>query len=127
MTITATSSPQLVTTIPSSSVISAVNANEDDASTAVEVIAAPGAGKAIYLLEAILTCADDDAFPVLQDEDANLLFGPFYAKAAGPLFVHKKWEQPRILKIATNKALQIKAAAGGNVSIYIEYAVGPAS
>lgn len=126
MVITATSAPQLVASIPLDSVISAVNANEDDASTAVEVIAAPGAGKAIYLLEAILTCADDDAFPVLQDEDDNLLFGPFYAKAAGPLFVHKKWEQPRILKLATNKALEIKAAAGGDISMYIEYAIGSA-
>ena len=126
MTITATSAPQLVTSLPLDSVMSAVNANEDDASTAVEVIAAPGTGKAIYLLEAILTCADDDAFPVLQDEDDNLLFGPFYAKAAGPLFVHKRWGQPRILKLVTNKALEIKAAAAGDVSMYIEYAVGTA-
>lgn len=124
MAITATSAPTLVFSLPTDAVLLAVNANEDDASTAVEVIAAPGTGKAIYLLEAILTCADDDANPVLQDEDDNLLFGPFYAKAAGPIVVHKKWDQPRILKLVTNKALEIKAAAGGDVSIYLEYAIG---
>ncbi len=117
----------LVPSLPSDSVISALTAYEADASTAVEVIAAPGAGKAIFLLEAIITCNDDDAAPLLQDEDDNYLFGPFYAMAAGPLFIHKRWEQPRILKVVTNKALEIKAGGAGSISLYIEYAVGSAS
>ena len=127
MALDASSTPTLVDRLPLDAVFSSLNANEADASTAVECVSAPGSGKAIYLLEAVITCNDDDAAPVLQDEDDNLLFGPFYAMAAGPIVVHKKWEEPRILKLVTNKALEIKAAAAGSISIYIEYAVGTAS
>jgi len=127
MALDASGTPQLVSSLPVSAVISAISGYEANASTAVEVVAAPGARKAIYLLEAILTCNDDDAAPVLQDEDDNYLFGPFYAMAAGPLFIHKKWEQPRILKLVTNKALEIKAGGAGSISLYLEYAIGPAS
>lgn len=127
MALDAISTPELVHALPVDAVHKAINGNEADASTAIAIVAAPGVGKAIYLLEALITCDDDDADPVLQDEDDNLLFGPFYAKAAGPIVVHKKWEQPRILKLVTNKALELKAAAGGSISIYLEYATGSAS
>lgn len=126
MPLDAISTPALVSVLPVDAVHGAINGNESDASTAIAIVAAPGAGKAIYLLEVLITCDDDDADPVLQDEDNNLLFGPFYAKAAGPIVVHKKWEEPRILKVATNKALELKATAGGEISIYLEYAIGSA-
>lgn len=126
MPLDAISTPALVSSLPVDAVHAAINGNESDASTAIAIIAAPGAGKAIYILEALITCDDDDADPVLQDEDDNLLFGPFYAKAAGPIVVHKKWEEPRILKVVTNKAVELKAAAGGEISIYLEYAIGSA-
>jgi hypothetical protein len=127
MAIDASGTPTLVTCLPTDAVISAISGYEADASTAVAVIAAPGAGKALYLLEAIITSNDDDAAPVLQDEDDNYLFGPFYAMAAGPIVVHKKWEQPRILKLVTNKALEIKAGGAGSISLYLEYATGSAT
>ena len=127
MPLDAISTPTLVHSLPTDAVFGAINGNEADASTAIAIVAAPGTGKAIYLLETIITCNDDDAAPVLQDEDDNLLFGPFYAMAAGPIVVQKKWEQPRILKLVTNKALELKAANAGSISIYLEYAVGSAS
>ena len=124
MGLDASSTPQLVQSLPVDAVIAVINGREADASTAVEFIAAPGVGKAIFLLELLLTCDDDDAAPHIQDEDDNVLIGPFYAKAAGPIVVHKKWER-RILKVASNKAVELKAAAGGNVGIWLEYAIGP--
>lgn len=126
MALDAISTPAVVSALPVDAVHGVINGNEADASTAIEIITAPGAGKAIYFLEALITCDDDDADPVIQDEDDNLLFGPFYAKAAGPTVVHKKWKEPRILKVATNKAVELKAAAGGSISIYLEYAIGTA-
>lgn len=124
MALDAIYAPALVAALPTDAVIKALNGSEADGSTAIEIVAAPGEGKAIYLLEAIITCDDDDCDPSLQDEDDNALFGPFLAKAAGPIVVSKKWEQPRILKLASDKALEVKAAAAGTFSIYLEYAIG---
>ncbi len=126
MALDAISTPTLVDRLPLDAVFKTVNSNEADASTAIEFIAAPGTGKAIYFLEVLITCDDDDADPVIQDEDDNLLFGPFYAKAAGPIVVHKEWKEPRILKVVTNKAVELKAAAAGDISLYLEYATGTA-
>jgi hypothetical protein len=126
MALDAITTPTLVDRLPLDTVYKSVNGNEADASTAIAIVAAPGAGKAIYLLSVLITCDDDDADPVLQDEDDNLIFGPFYAKAAGPIVVSKDFAAPRIPKVITNKALELKAAAGGDISIWLEYGVGTA-
>ena len=127
MGLDAISTPTLVNTLPVDAVPAVLNGREADASTAIEIVSTPGTGKAIFLLELFLICDDDDAAPHLQDEDDNVLFGPFYAKAAGPIVVHKIWKEPHILRLALNKALELKAAAAGNVFIYLVYAIGSAS
>lgn len=103
----------------------AINGNEADAQTAIEIKAAPGAGKALFITSVLITCDDDDADPVLQDEDDNLLFGPFYAKVAGPIVVNKDFKRP--IKLVTNKALEVKAAAAGTFSIWVEGATADVS
>ena len=91
-----------------------------DASTADEVKAAPGTGKSILIDHVILTSNDADAFPWLQDEDDTIVFGRFFTQltSGGPLVINKKFPNP--IKLITNKALELAAAAAGNVSIYVE-------
>ena len=124
MGLDAISTPQLVHALPVDAVPAAINGREADASTAIEIIAAPGVGLAIFLLDLFMTCDDDDAAPHIQDEDDNILFGPVYAKAAGPIVVHKEWKEPHIGKVASNKAVELKAVAAGNISIWLVYAIG---
>lgn len=95
-----------------------INGNEADASTAIEIKAAPGAGKALYIDSIVLICDDDDAAPQLQDEDDNIIFGPCYGKAAGPIVVIVPFR--RSLVMTANKALELKAAAAGNIFIHIQ-------
>jgi len=119
MALDAISTPTIVDEIPfKGRTIWSLNGNEADASTAIEIKAAPGAGKSLYITSVLITCDDDDADPVLQDEDDNLLFGPFYAKAAGPIVVAKEFSKP--IKLVTNKALELKAAAAGSISVWVE-------
>lgn len=119
MALDAISTPVIVEEIPFSGRTRwSINGNEADASTAIEIKTAPGAGKSLYITAALITCDDDDAAPVLQDEDDNLLFGPFYAKAAGPIVVSKEFSRP--IKLVTNKALELKAANAGNISVWVE-------
>ena len=119
MPLDAISTPTIVDEIPfKGRVLWAINGNEADASTAIAIKAAPGAGKSLYITAVLITCDDDDADPVLQDEDDNLLFGPFYAKAAGPIVVPKEFSKP--IKLVSNKALELKAAAGGSISVWVE-------
>ena len=119
MGLDAISTPKTVDEIPfKGRTYWAINGNEADASTAIEVKTAPGAGKTLFITSVLITCDDDDADPVLQDEDDNLLFGPFYAKVAGPIVVNKDFKRP--IQLVTNKALEVKAAAGGTFSIWIE-------
>ena len=95
----------------------AVTGADTDASTAIDIVAAPGAGKSLYITEVIITSNDADANPQLQDGDATLLFGPFYPSTSG-IVVHKRFPNP--LKVTANKSIALKAAAGGNVSVYVE-------
>lgn len=125
MALDAISTPTIVEEIPyGSRTFWAINGNEADASTAIEIKAAPGAGKALFITSVLITCDDDDAAPVLQDEDDNLLFGPFYAKAAGPIVIAKEFSKP--IRLVTNKALELKAAAAGSISIWVEGATASA-
>ncbi len=97
-----------------------ITGHEADASTAIEIQAAPGAGKSLYLLHVIITSTDADAQPQLQDEDDNVLFGRFFTSIGGVVIVR---DFTRPLKLRTNKALELKAAAAGNVSVYVEGAI----
>lgn len=121
MALDAISTPLLVSALPVDAVIEVINGYDTDASTAIEIKAAPGVGKAIFLLKVILGSDDADAHPHLQDEDDNVLFGPLFSTVEGGN-LKNKFEQP--LKMVSNKALEIKAAAAGNVFVYCKYAIG---
>lgn len=109
--------------IPREATFWCVNGVEADAATAKIIKDAPGSGKALYILSMLLTCDDDDATPSLLD-DASTVLGPFYAKAAGPLVIDKKFERP--IELTANKPLKLKAAAAGNISVLIEgYTANP--
>ena len=96
----------------------AVNGYSTDVSTAAEVKAAPGAGKSLYITAVVITCNDADSFPWLQDGDAVVVFGRFFTTATDSLGLVKEFKKP--IKLTANKALQLKAAAAGNVSIWVE-------
>ena len=94
-----------------------INGNEADASTAIEIKAAPGAGKSHYLTEIVLGSDDADAHPHLQDEDGNVLFGPLLSTTGG---MHLVAVLKHPLKMVSNKALQIKGAADGNIFVFVQ-------
>jgi hypothetical protein len=94
-----------------------VNGQDTDIQTAIEIKAAPGAGKSLYLTEIILGSDDADAHPHLQDEDGNVLFGPLLSATGG---MHLVGVLKHPIKLVTNKALQIKAAAAGNVFVFVQ-------
>jgi len=96
----------------------AINGREADASTAIEIKATPGAGYSLHIEQVYMSCPDADAFPHLQDEDDNVLFGPFYTTATDPRIVDITFKHP--IKMVSNKALEIKAAAAGNIGLYIQ-------
>ena len=91
---------------------------EADASTAIEILAAPGVGKAIRITRAVIVNIDDDAAVRLQDEDDNLLVGPVAGVAAGGPGINVPFAKP--IKMVANKALEVKAAAGGIFSLIVE-------
>ena len=90
---------------------------DSDASTAIDIVDAPGAGLALYITGAIISSVDADAVPQLQDGDATLLFGPF-PSATSPVVINWKFDQP--LKVTTNKSLAVKCVATGSVYVYVE-------
>jgi hypothetical protein len=94
-----------------------LNGNDTDASTAIEVKAAPGSGKSLYITEIIIGSDDVDAHPHLQDEDGNVLFGPLLSTTGG---MHLVAVLKHPIKMVSNKALQLKAAAAGNVFVFVQ-------
>ncbi len=121
MALDAIATPTLVEEIPfSGKVLWCITGYDTDASTAIEIKAAPGVGKALYITSIILGSDDADAHPHLQDEDDNVLIGPLMSTVEGPILSHT-FSKP--LKLVNNKALELKAAAAGNVSVHIEGAI----
>ena len=121
MALDAIATPTLVEEIPfSGKVLWCITGYDADASTAIEIKAAPGVGKALYITSIILGSDDADAHPHLQDEDDNVLIGPLMSTVEGPILSHT-FSKP--LKLVNNKALELKAAAAGNVSVHIEGAI----
>lgn len=114
------STPTIVDEIPfGNKVLWAINGYETDAQTAIEIKAAPGAGKSLYITAVVITSNDADAYPWLQDEDDNILFGRIFPiLTSGGFSLVKEFKKP--IKLVSNKALEIKSAAAGNVSIWVE-------
>lgn len=114
----AIATPTIVEEVPSfGKSLWCITGYDTDFSTAIEVKAAPGVGKALYITSVLITCDDADAHPHVQDEDDNVLIGPLFSTVEGAILDHK-FDKP--LKLVDNKALEIKAAAAGNVSFHIE-------
>lgn len=116
MALTASGTPTIISMLGRATTW-AITGYTADAQTAIEIKAAPGAGRSLYLTAILITCNDADANPQLQDGDATLLFGPVFPSTSG-IVVPMRFPDP--IKLATNKALQLKAAAGGNVSVWVE-------
>lgn len=99
----------------------AVNYFIEDGDPAVELKAAPGAGKAIHLTHVSFSnwslSSEDVAF-TLQDEDGNVLYGPIQTQDAGGALFQKDWEYP--MRLVTNKALDVFADDAVTFWIYIE-------
>lgn len=118
MALTASSTPTMVNQIPHKGRVDWVlNGYSTDASTQDVIKTAPGVGKALFIKEVLITSDDADAHPYLQDEDDNVLFGRVFSTVEGIVIA---WKFTRPIQLATNKALELKAAAAGNVSIWIE-------
>lgn len=121
MALDAIATPTLVEEIPAfQKTLWCITGYDTDASTAIEIKAAPGTGKALYITSVILGSDDADAHPHLQDEDDNVLIGPLMSTVEGPLIDHT-FSKP--LKLVSNKALEVKAAEAGNVFVHVEGAI----
>lgn len=123
MALDAISTPTIVEEIPfRGRIFWAINGYDTDMQTAIEIKAAPGVGKSLYITAIAITSNDADAYPWLQDEDDNVLFGRLFPiLTSGGFSLVKEFSKP--IKLATNKALEIKSAAAGNVSIWVEGAI----
>jgi len=118
MALDAISTPTIVEEIPhNGKTLWSINGIDTDASTAIEIKAAPGTGKSLYITEIFIGSDDADAHPMIQDEDANVLFGPLQSTTGG---IHLVAVLRHPIKMVSNKALQIKAEAAGNVFVFVE-------
>lgn len=121
MALDAKSTPT-ITKVPKGGIPFAVNALETDATTAEELQAAPGAGLSLYITQVVLGSDDADAHPHIQDEDDNILFGPLLSSVEGPHLIRPG---STAIKMIANKALELKAAAAGNIFVYVEGIIAP--
>lgn len=103
----------------------AFNNVEDDASTAVDCVAAPGAGKAIYVTSITISGRTADLAITLEDGDGADLFGPIQMQDGGTPFT-KDWPKDAPLKVTDDKALSVYASAASAFTIYGEYFIGQA-
>ncbi len=100
------------------------NNDEDDADIAVQLVATPGAGKAIYLTSVTMSGRTTDVAITLQDEDATVLFGPVQMQGDGGSNFTKDWPNP--LKLIDDKALYVFATNIQAFTVYGEYFIGQA-
>jgi len=102
------------------------NNDEDDANAAaVDCVAAPGAGKAIYVTSITISGRTADIAITLEDGDGTDLFGPIQMQDGGSPFT-KDWPKNAPLKVTDNKALSVYASAASAFTIYGEYFIGQA-
>jgi len=95
----------------------AVNNDEDDATPAVELKAAPGAGKALYLTHVTISGQTVDVAVTLLD-GAAVIFGPIQMQADGGGLFTKDWNNP--LKLTDNTALNVLATNSVAFTVYVE-------
>lgn len=100
------------------------NNDEDDGTPAVECVAAPGAGKAIYITSLTFSDRTTDVAITIQDEDDVVLFGPIQLQADGSGLFTKDFAHP--LKLTDNKALEVLGTNGVAFTLYGEYFIGQA-
>ena len=100
------------------------NNDEDDADVAVAIVAAPGAGKAIYVTHVTMSGRTTDVAVSLRDGDGTVLFGPIQMQADGGGNFSKDWKHP--LKVTDNKSLTVFATNSQAFTIYGEYFIGQA-
>jgi len=93
-----------------------------DGTPAVECVATPGAGKAIYLTHVTIAGRTTDVAVTLHDEDDAYLYGPIQCQADGGSILTKDWKHP--LKLTDNKALEVLGTNGVAFTIYGEYFIG---
>jgi hypothetical protein len=118
MALDGSGTPTMVNEVPfNGRTLWSLGGHDADASTAIEIVAAPGFEKSLYLFSVLLQSDDADAHPKLQDEDGNLIFIRLNSTVEGVAIEHT-FVHP--LKLTSNKALQLKAAAAGNVSVWVE-------
>lgn len=98
------------------------NNDEDDADVAVQCVATPGAGKAIYVTHVTMSGRTTDVAISLRDGDGTVLFGPIQMQADGGGNFTKDWRHP--LKLTDNKSLTVFATNGQAFTIYGEYFIG---
>ena len=102
----------------------AFNNDEDDADVAVQCVAAPGAGKAIYVTHITISGRLLDVAVSLRDGDGTVLYGPIQMQANGGGNFTKDWRDP--LKLTDNKSLTVFGTNGVAFTIYGEYFIGQA-
>lgn len=100
------------------------NNDEGDADVAVQCVATPGAGKALYITHVTMSGRLTDVAITLQDEDATVLFGPIQMQENGGGNFTKDWEDP--LKLIDDKALYVFATNSQAFTLYGEYFIGQA-
>lgn len=100
------------------------NNDEDDADVAVECVATPGAGKAIYITHVTISGRTNDVAVSLRDGDGTVLFGPIQMQADGGGNFTKDWKHP--LKLTDNKSLTVFATNSQAFTLYGEYFIGQA-
>jgi len=119
----AITTPTLVNELPTArSGPFSFNNDEDDGTPAVECVATPGAGKALYLTHVTIAGRTSDVAVTLQDEDGTVLFGPIQCQADGGSILVKDWKYP--LKLTDNKALDVLGTNNVAFTIYGEYFIG---
>jgi len=103
----------------------AFNNDEDDANgAAVSCVAAPGAGKALYLTHITISGRTADIAITLRNGATTVMFGPIQCQADGSGLFTKDWDFP--LKLTDNTALYVYASAASAFTLYGEYYIGQA-
>lgn len=95
-----------------------LNNVENDATTAVKLRDAPGAGKTLHLTHVTFSGRLVDIAITLRDGATDVLFGPFQMQANGSGTFTKDWDFP--LRLTTNTALYVYANAASAFTVYCE-------
>jgi len=100
----------------------AINATEADLTGCEPLLAAPGAGKNIYLEKVVISCATATNVTIGEGESSsaveNEIFGPIMFLADGTTNIVVDFKRP--IQLTANKALTADAAGAGQVTIFVE-------